>query len=298
MDPLTDTNAAPALTIGHSPDPDDAFMWWPLGTPSRPPAIPTERFIFEPVPEDIEVLNHRAINTGDLDITAISVFTYPFVRETYQLTACGCSFGDGYGPKVVAREVRGRDWLQDPDITFAVPGEKTSTFLAFNILLGKPFRYSVMRFDEIMPAVQRGDVDAGLIIHQGQLTYAEEGLELIVDLGAWWGDETGLPLPLGANVIKRDLADRFGPGSGEEVTRILKHSIEYAMKHHAEGVSEALAYAAGLPARQTGAFIDLYVNESTLDAGERGLQAFEKLLHAGHDRGLCPDPGVIDFIRG
>ena len=298
MQDLSDTDVIPTLTIGHSPDPDDAFMWWPLGTSRRPPAIDTGRFTFLPVPEDIEVLNRRAIEHGDLDCTAISVFAYPFVRERYRLTAAGGSFGDGYGPKVVAREVNGRNWLREPGLTFAVPGEKTSTFLAFSILLDQPFTYTVMPFDRIMPAVQAGEVDAGLIIHQGQLTYAQEGLALIVDLGAWWGEETGLPLPLGANVVRRDLDERFGPGATTEVAATLRRSIHYAMKHHAEGVTEAMAWAGGLPARQTGAFIDLYVNEATLDAGERGLMAYERLLHAGHDRGLCPDPGVIDFARG
>ncbi|MCA9310129.1 MAG: ABC transporter substrate-binding protein [Phycisphaerales bacterium] len=295
---LSDTDPMPTLTIGHSPDPDDAFMWWPLGTPKRPPAIDTGRFTYLPVPEDIEVLNRRAIEQGDLDCTAISVFTYPFVRERYRLTACGGSFGDGYGPKVVCRESRGRDWLREPGLVFAVPGEKTSTFLAFSILLGQTFTYRVLPFDRIIPAVQAGDVDAGLVIHQGQLTYAEDGLDLVVDLGAWWAEETGLPLPLGANVIKRDLDARHGPGTSREVASVLRQSIEYAMKHHAEGVTEAMAYAGGLAARKTGAFIDLYVNEATLDAGERGLLAYERLLHEGHDRGLCPDPGMIDFVRG
>ncbi|MFI4853811.1 MAG: menaquinone biosynthesis family protein [Phycisphaerales bacterium JB065] len=323
-------NDSVELTIGHSPDPDDAFMWWPLGTagleggpadaPVLEPVLETGRFRFRPVAADIEQLNRRALDAGDLDITAMSMHAYAHARDRYMLTDCGGSFGEGYGPKVlvtesVAREAAlagqeiGIDWLRamlDAGGVIAVPGTKTSAFLVLNMLLSggdaakvlPAERYRAMRFDTVVPAILSGEVQAGLVIHEAQVTYAEEGLAKVVDLGVWWGEETGgLPLPLGANAIRSDLDERYGPGTREEVARLLRASIEYAAANRKQGLDYAMRFATN-EARTGGDgkgglvdhFIELYVNELTMDFGERGQRAIERLLQGGAALGLAPQP--------
>lgn len=285
----------PLLTLAHSPDPDDAFMWWPLEG-----AIDTGRFSFELIPLDIQTLNQRAIREGDLDITAISIHTYPHVRHRYALTSCGSSMGDGYGPRLVAREPRGEGigWLGEPGVRIATPGLQTTAHLVLQMMLrGGAFTPVPLPFDEILNAVAAGEVDAGLVIHEGQLTYADAGLALIADLGAWWRGETGLPLPLGGNAIRRDLDERFGPGTLGEVVEILTRSLEYALSERDTSVQRAMQHARGLDAATADEFISMYVNRLTLDAGNRGLDAITALLGQAHGMGLCPDPGEVDLVR-
>lgn len=285
------TDQRPTLTLGHSPDPDDAFMWWPLDG-----AIDTGRFRFRAVPEDIESLNQRAVERADLDITAISMHTYALVHERYALTSAGASVGDGFGPKIVSKDPHDRDWLKSPGLTIAIPGERTTAYLATRLCIGQPFDFVAMPFETIMDAVANGKVDAGVIIHEGQLTYHESGLSLIADLGAWWKERTGLPLPLGANAIRRDLDDRYGPGAMREVAAILSRSIEHALSHRDEGVAYARQFARGLPESITDEFISMYVNDLTIDLGDLGARAVERLLNDGAKAGLCPDPGKIDLV--
>lgn len=313
------------LTIGHSPDPDDAFMWWPLGdvATGAPPTIDTGPFRFRAEADDIERLNRRAIDRGDLDITACSMHAYPYVRERYALTTCGASMGIGYGPRVVAlpgtvelrsgmapidaRELppdslarsiaRSCAWLADPETVVAVPGERTTAFLVLRLMLGRPFRFVAMPFETIVGAVQRGEVNAGLVIHEAQITFDEAGLASVVDLGAWWRAATSLPLPLGANAIRRDLDTRFGPGTGARVTGVLRRSIEHAMAAGDRGLDHALAFAQpGTSRAKAERFIGMYVNELTIDAGARGEVAIRELLTRAFEAGLAPDPGEVALV--
>lgn len=293
------------LTIGHSPDADDAFMWWPLGGYERAgfgsPAIDTEGFRFRPVPLDIEELNQRAMSRGDLEITALSMHCLAHVTDRYAMTSCGWSMGDGYGPKVVAREPRDVAWLAEPGRVIAVPGLRTSAYLATRLMLGVPFEARVMRFDRIMEAVTegpaQGGADAGVIIHDGQISYREAGLELIEDLGAWWKRERGLPLPLGANALRKDLDDRFGQGTAARATRVLGRSIRYAMDHRERGLDFAMGYAPGADRATVDRFVGMYVNELTLDGGEAGERAVRAFLAAGGEAGLCPISSGLRVIR-
>lgn len=319
----------PTLTLAHSPDPDDAFMWWPLD--SRDPAIDTGRFEFRLAPADIQSLNDRALTQGDLDITALSIHTYPHVKDRYALTSCGASMGDGYGPRLVAREPvasimglnasrknsepgapcdpahTGPERPNTPASRIATPGLRTTAHLVLQMMLRAPrwdrgFAHQTavlvpMPFDQILSAVLSGDVDAGLVIHEAQLTYADAGLALIADLGAWWRGETGLPLPLGGNAIRRDLDERFGAGTREEVTAILLRSIQHALCERDTSLLRANEYARGLDQAVADEFISMYVNSLTIDAGGRGLEAIRALLRTAHAMGLCPDPGEIEFIR-
>ncbi|MEC9373256.1 MAG: MqnA/MqnD/SBP family protein [Planctomycetota bacterium] len=291
------------LTIGHSPDPDDAFMWWPLGDASTavPPTINTRGISFTPIAEDIEKLNHRTIEIGDLDCTALSMHCYPHVKDRYALTTCGASMGDGYGPKIVVGPDAPRDadlnWLARPDVRIAVPGLRTTAYLVLQLMLGaRRTNVIAMPFDQVIPRTLAGEADAALIIHEAQVSYPEEGLRLIVDLGAWWKTETGLPLPLGANAIRRDLDARFAAGTMRRVSAVLKNSIEHAMAQRARGVDHALAYARGIPAAQADEFIALYVNQLTIDAGETGRKAVQELLDRGAAADLCPPPGRVEMV--
>ncbi|TVQ34234.1 MAG: ABC transporter substrate-binding protein, partial [Phycisphaeraceae bacterium] len=296
----TDANDRPVLTIGHSPDPDDAFMWWPLGDASqgRPPVIDTGGFLFTPVAEDIESLNRRAAERGDLDFTAISIRNYPSVRDRYILTACGASMGDGYGPKVVARrgESDGVAWLTRDDVRIAIPGVRTSAWLALRLCAGTSLRHVETPFERIIDEVASGQIEAGLVIHEGQLTYEDSGLELVVDLGAWWKGETGLPLPLGGNAARRDLDERLGDGAGRRLEAVLRASIEHAMAQRAEGVELAMAHARGISRERADRFISMYVNDLTIDAGERGAGAIRAFLGRGAAAGLCEDPGGVELL--
>lgn len=291
------------LTIAHSPDPDDVFMWWPLGSPAVPPTIDTEGFRFQPIPEDIQVLNRRAMEVGDLDITAISIHAYPHVRARYRLTSCAGSFGDSYGPKIVARAGAGPrspdllHWLASSNPLIAVPGVHTTAFLALSLLLGRPFRFVEMRFDQIGPAVASGRADVGVLIHDAQLTYAAEGLSEIADLGRWWRDAHHLPLPLGGNVVRRDLEQRCGPGASGRLARVLYRSIRHAMDHMDEGLERIKGLYPTLDRPTLIRYLGMYVNDLTLDPGGEGRKAISALLGEGHRRGLCPDPGPLDILE-
>ncbi len=274
------------LTLGHSPDPDDAFMFYGLATDK----IDTGPWRFEHVLQDIQTLNDRA-RRGELDITAISIHAYPYVADKYALTNCGSSMGDGYGPMIVTREPMQVEDLRGK--TIAVPGLTTTAFLALNLLLGKGnFKHQVVMFDQILDHVAAGRADAGLIIHEGQLTYQNNKLHLVVDLGAWWKSTTGLPLPLGGNVIHR----RLGQPAMNEVTGILKRSIQFSLSHRAEAVQHALQYARDMGKELADQFVGMYVNDWTIDYGDIGRKAIRELLRKGHEAGLVPSVGTIDFI--
>ena len=285
---MTCTTTARTLLLGHSPDPDDAFMFYGLATGKVDPG----RWRFEHVLQDIATLNHRALS-GELHITAVSIHAYPAIADRYALTACGSSMGDGYGPMLVARtpleiaDVRG--------LTIAVPGETTTAFLALNLLLGRgTFAHKVVMFDEILSCVERGDADAGLIIHEGQLTYRNHNLHCIIDLGTWWKDQTKLPLPLGGNCIRRDLGDV----NMREITAILKRSIQYSLDHREEAVAHALQYARDMGSELADRFVGMYVNDWTLDYGDTGRQAVRLLLKRGAEIGLVKPLDDIEFIEG
>jgi 1,4-dihydroxy-6-naphthoate synthase len=292
------------LRLGHSPDPDDAFMFYALA--QDPPLIPTGPWRFEHVLQDIQTLNQRAIK-GELEITAISIHAYPYVADKYALTSCGSSMGDRYGPMVVAREPMKLDALRGK--TLAIPGELTTAFLALQLALGKAapasphaglrrsagpgaFNYVILPFDQILPFVRTGQADAGLIIHEGQLTFHQHNLHLIVDLGAWWHERTGLPLPLGGNCIRKDL----GPETLQEVTDILKASIQFSLNHRAEAVEYALKYGRDLDRTLADKFVGMYVNDWTLDYGPKGREAISRLLGEGAKAGLVPDVGEIEYV--
>lgn len=303
-----------SITLAHSPDADDLVMWWPLTGRRTPdgaplpgeagwPTLDTRGFEFQTLAADIHVLNQRAAAAGDLDATAISAYAYPFVKDRYRITRCGGSFGDGYGPKVVVREdsplmcdgcLRG----QRPRI--AVPGDRTTAFLTLSIVLGQPFDSVVMPFHEIAPAVVAGSVGAGLLIHEAQLTFKSLGLRQVLDLGAWWKQHRGLPLPLGLNVIRRDLDERFGPGTVERIAGLLHDSVAHARAHPAEcravllaGVGERPEWADDGLVEQ---YLGMYVNAMTEDMGDLGRASLQRLYADAAGLGLCPDPGPIDTV--
>jgi len=274
------------IRLAHSPDPDDAFMFYGLACG----AVDAGPYVFEHVLADIQTLNDRAMH-GEYEITAISIHAYPFVCDKYVLTACGSSMGDNYGPILVTREPCGPEELRGRCI--AVPGLMTTAYLALQLALGKDsFETRVVMFDEIPAEVAEGRVDAGLLIHEGQLTYEQEGLHAALDLGVWWQQRTGLPLPLGGNAVRRDL----GEETSRDLARIVRASIQYGLEHREEAVRHALQYGRGLDTAMADRFVGMYVNEWTLDYGERGRQAVRQLLREGAEMGLLPDPGPIDFI--
>ncbi len=291
------------ITLAHSPDPDDVFMWWPLGTATSEPTIDTGPFRFTPVPEDIQVLNQRAITTGDLDVTAISIHAYPHLKDRYRLTSCAGSFGEAYGPKLITRENLAAhldtpmDVIRNREATIAVPGVNTTAFLVTHLLLEREFRYIELPFDQITGAVADGRADAGLVIHDAQLTYAEQGLVEIVDLGRWWGSANGLPLPLGGNVIRRDLDDRYGPGTTDALGVLLYESIEHALENWQDGKSRIGPAYPDLDDPTLDRYLRMYVSDLTLDPGEPGRAAIDLLLHAGFELGLSPDPEPIDILE-
>ncbi|HEY3246148.1 MAG TPA: MqnA/MqnD/SBP family protein [Phycisphaerae bacterium] len=275
------------LLLGHSPDPDDAFMFYGLACGK----IDTNGWRFEHVLQDIQTLNERA-RRGELHVTAISIHAYPYVADKYALTSCGSSMGDRYGPLVVAREPLAPNDLVGKCV--AVPGEMTTAFLALNLALGKGrFRHEVVMFDRILDHVAAGRVDAGLIIHEGQLTYANHRLHKVLDLGEWWYGQTGLPLPLGGNAIRRDL----GQPAMIEITGIVKESIRYSLEHRAEAVQHALQYARDMGRELADRFVGMYVNDWTLDYGPVGRRAISELLQRGHSAGLVPPIKQIDFVE-
>ena len=287
------------LRLGHSPDPDDAFMWWPLlELDGRPAAVSSPRFRFEAVPADIEALNRRAAAGGDLlEISAFSCATYARIAARYALTACGSSVGDGYGPKVVARAARTADSLRGAHV--AIPGEGTTAFLVTSLLVGPgSFRATAVPFKEIPHRVAAGEFDAGVVIHEGQLTFERDGLVLVEDLGRWWKARTGLPLPLGANGVLRDLDARHGPGTMAEVAALLERSIRHALDHREESIRYAMGFADGMTTELADRFVGMYVNHWTLDFGPTGRRAVSAILGAAADAGLLPRVAAPEFVGG
>jgi 1,4-dihydroxy-6-naphthoate synthase len=291
---MTQTAAKRLVRVGHSPDPDDAFMFHALANG----CLATGDYEFTHELVDIETLNRRAFQ-GELELTAVSIHAYAYLHDKYLLCSCGASMGDGYGPMVVARSKPGRPGpgaLEGK--TIAVPGTLTSAFLALRLWLEQDFAHVVVPFDEIIDVVARGEyqgqpIDAGLIIHEGQLTYAESQLKLVVDLGQWWKEQTGLPLPLGANAIRRDL----GPEAIRQVQRLLYESIKYGLEHRAEALQHALQYGRDLDHSQADTFVGMYVNDWTLDFGERGREAVARFLAAGHAAGVLPELVKPEFVE-
>ncbi|MGA2582896.1 MAG: MqnA/MqnD/SBP family protein [Tepidisphaeraceae bacterium] len=276
------------LRLGHSPDPDDAFMFYGLARN----LLDTGPYRFEHVLQDIQTLNQRARN-GELEITAISIHAYPYVADKYALTSCGSSMGDKYGPMVVANSPMSLADLLGK--TVAIPGELTTAFLALQLCIGKAgeaFRAITVPFDQIPKFVSDGKADAGLIIHEGQLTFRTLGLSLIVDLGKWWHEQTGLPLPLGGNCIRKDL----GAKVCQEATDILKRSIQFSLDHRPEAVEYSLQFGRDLNRKLADEFVGMYVNHWTLDYGPRGREAITTLLNRGADAGLVPRIGKIEFV--
>ena len=274
------------LTLGHSPDPDDAFMFYALAKNK----IDQRGYSFEHILQDIETLNRRAMK-GELDITAISVHAYASVLDKYALLPSGSSMGDGYGPMVVTNRDISLDDLAQHKIS--VPGTLTTAFLALSLCIGE-FDYEVVPFDEIFDHVESGRSDAGLIIHEGQLTWKQRGLKQVVDLGVWWQEETGLPLPLGANTIRKDRGNEVM----EEVSDLLTESIQYSLDHREEAVQYALSWARDMEVDLADRFVGMYVNHWTLDYGDRGREAIRTLLHKGYEKGLIPNPVELEFVGG
>ena len=278
-------SATRAVKLGHSPDSDDAFMFYGLAEHK----VPSEGYTFEHVLRDIQTLNEWA-REGRLEITAISVHAYAYVADKYAILTHGASMGDNYGPQVVTREPHDADWLRGK--TVAVPGTMTSAYLALRLFLGD-FPYVVVPFDEIMPYVAAGNADAGLLIHEGQLTHGELGLHEVVDLGKWWHAETdGLPLPLGVNAVRRDL----GPDVMAALSRILKASIRYGLEHRQEALAHAMQYARDMRPETADTFVGMYVNDWTLDLGPRGEQSIQLFLRRAYEQGVIPAPVPIDFV--
>ena len=277
------------LTLGHSPDPDDAFMFYGLAKE----LIPTHGFQFEHILQDIQTLNERATR-GELDVSAISIHAYAHVCGHYALLPSGASMGDGYGPMLVALRQFSRDDILRKRI--AVPGTMTSAFLALQLWLGRPakeFNHVVVPFDQIFQAVRSGAADVGLIIHEGQLTYQNEGLQVCEDLGVWWGREhDGLPLPLGGNVIHK----RFAPPVRKTISDILTASIQFSLDHRTEAVQHALQYARDMGRDLADKFVGMYVNHWTLDYGERGRESIRRFLGRAYQQGLIPRVPELEFV--
>src|SRR5438034_3273789 len=282
------------FTLGHSPDPDDAFMFYAMAENK----IDLRGYRFDHRLEDIQTLNERA-RRGELHISAVSIHAYPYVAKNYALLPCGASMGDGYGPVVVAQKrstlnpqlsTSKADLLRERVI--AVPGKMTSAFLALQLFLGK-FDYVVVPFDKIFDAVESGRADAGLIIHEGQLTYARSGFEKIVDLGEWWKRKTGLPMPLGGNVVRKDIP----PPVRRDISEIIRESIDYGLTHRDEAVAYSLAYARDMNSQLASKFIGMYVNEFTRDYGETGRAAIRKFLTDAYEKAYIGVQVELEFVE-
>jgi 1,4-dihydroxy-6-naphthoate synthase len=297
------------FTLGHSPDPDDAFMFYAIAKDK----IDLRGYRFEHRLEDIQTLNERA-RRGELHISAISIHAYAYVADKYALLPCGASMGDGYGPLVIRKrrtsnvehrtsngltlqrfnaatsDDSARESLRTG--TIAVPGKMTSAFLALQLFLGE-FDFIVVPFDKIFHAVESGRADAGLIIHEGQLTYARSGFEKIVDLGEWWKRKTGLPLPLGGNVVRKDIP----PLVRRDISEIIRESIDYGLTHRDEAVAYSLAYARDMNRELASKFIGMYVNEFTRDYGEIGRAGISRFLTDAHDKGYIGVPIALEFVQ-
>jgi len=273
------------IRLGHSPDPDDAFMFWAL-TDGR---VDTRGFEFEHVLKDIQTLNEWALE-GRLEVTAISLHSYPHVQDRYVLLPHGASMGSGYGPIVVAPRALSHEQLRGVEI--AVPGEMTTAFLVLRMCLGD-FRYRVVAFDRILDEVASGGADAGLLIHEGQLTYGDAGFEKCVDLGEWWLLETGLPLPLGVNVARRDI----GATRLRDLSAVLRESITAGLENRSEAMAYALRFGRGLDLALADRFVGMYVNDFTCDYGEEGRQAVRELLDRAEALGVYDRPVRVDFVE-
>lgn len=277
--------------LGHSPDPDDAFMFYALAENK----IDTRGHTFHHILQDIETLNQRAAR-GELHVSAVSIHAYAYLTERYALLPCGASMGDGYGPMLVSRVEppqepdQIRDWISKKLV--AVPGLRTSAYLALK-LFGVPVETVVVPFDQIFEYVRAGKAEVGLLIHEGQLTYAQEGFHLILDLGQWWKAETGLPLPLGGNVIRKDIP----PAVRKEVSEILKESIRYGLENRLAGIKHSMPLARGLDLKQADKFIGMYVNDYTLDYGDTGREAIRQFLGRGKEQGILPGAVELEFVE-
>jgi 1,4-dihydroxy-6-naphthoate synthase len=281
---MTTTTETRTITVAHSPDSDDAFMFYGLATEK----IDTNGLRYEHVLEDIQTLNEKAMR-GVYDVTAVSFHAYAYISDKYALLPHGASIGEGYGPIVVSREPRRAEDI--PGLKIAVPGTLTSAFLALRIF--RPdFEYVVVPFDQIIDAVQDGRADAGLLIHEGQLFYRRLGLHKVLDLGEWWKEWTGLPLPMGGNAVRREL--------GEETIRLvsghLHESIRYALEHRSDALAYAMRFARDMDTETADRFVAMWVNQLTLDYTDRGRQAVQRLLDEGADRGIIPRRVTADFV--
>ena len=283
------------FTLGHSPDPDDAFMFYAMAEHK----IDLRGYRFEHRLEDIQTLNERALR-GELHISAISIHAFAYVSDRYALLPCGASMGDGYGPVVVATNMDGlaapasdeeiRAWLGHR--TIAIPGRMTSAYLALQIYLGE-FAHIVVPFDQIFDTVKSGRAAAGLIIHEGQLTYERSGFSKVIDLGEWWKRETTLPLPLGGNVLRKDIA----PATQRDLLEIMRESIDYGLAHRDEAVRHSMPYARDMDATLAGKFIGMYVNDYTRDYGEIGRKAVRRFLETAHERGYIDKAPTVEFVE-
>lgn len=280
---ITETER-PTITLAHSPDSDDAFMFYGLATNK----LDTGKLRFEHLLKDIQTLNEEAMR-GTYDVTAISFHAYAYVADKYALLPHGASIGDNYGPIVVSRELAAPEDI--PQLRIAIPGKLTSAFLALRIF-NDDFQYEVVAFDKIIDAVLNGDCDAGLLIHEGQLFYATKGLHKVLDLGQWWHSRHGLPLPMGGNAIRRSL----GEARIREVSQLLRQSIEYSLAHRQDALQYAMQFARDMEPGLADKFVGMWVNELTLDYTERGREAVRRLLQEGFERGIIPNQVAVDFI--
>lgn len=283
------------FTLGHSPDPDDAFMFYAMAENK----IDLRGYRFEHRLEDIQTLNERALR-GELHISAISIHAFAYVSDRYALLPCGASMGDGYGPMVVTAGKEGpgvdasdeeiRAWLRSR--TIAIPGRMTSAYLALQLYVGG-FDHIVVPFDQIFEAVKSGRAAAGLIIHEGQLTYSQAGFTKVLDLGEWWKRETGLPLPLGGNVLRKDIA----PAVQRDLLAIMRESIDFGLAHRDAAVQHSMPYARDMDANLAGKFIGMYVNDYTRDYGTMGCRAVREFLQAAHRRGYVEKAPAVEFVE-
>jgi len=282
------------FTLGHSPDPDDAFMFYQMAENK----IDLRGYRFDHRLEDIQTLNERALR-GELHISAISIHAFAYVSDRYALLPCGASMGDGYGPMVVmpsevdfnaTNDDQIRTWLRGRKI--AIPGRMTSAYLALQLYLGD-FEHVVVPFDQIFDAVKNGEADAGLIIHEGQLTYARSGFTKVIDLGEWWKGETGLPLPLGGNVLRKDIPTPVQ----HDLLAIMRESIDYGLAHRDDAVRHSMPYARDMDAKLAGKFIGMYVNDFTREYGETGRKAVRQFLQTAHERGYIEKKPTVEFAE-
>jgi 1,4-dihydroxy-6-naphthoate synthase len=278
------------IRVGHSPDPDDAFMFYALAQDKI--STGSLRFVHEL--QDIETLNLRALQ-GELEVSAVSIHAYAYLADRYALLSCGCSMGDKYGPILVSRR---RLSLRDlPDVSIAVPGTLTTAFLVLQLLMEslharQRLRYEVIPFEQILNAVATGRCDAGLIIHEGQLTFRNLGMNLIVDLGVWWQERTGLPLPLGGNVVRKDL----GPELMRQINHLVRESIRYGLAHREQALAYARQYARDLDITLVDRFVAMYVNDWTLDYGSHGRAAIQRLLEEAAKARILSTPPPVEFV--